>query len=137
MDIRQLRYFLAVAEAGHITCAAARLGMQQPPLSQQMHALEAELGRTLLSRHPKGVALTDAGRELQAQAQRIVAGMEALTQRMAHFAAGRRVPVDRPAGLHFETLLTEPAGCCRSTTRWRGATGRRRPCRSKPCATRP
>ncbi len=167
MQISRLRYFLAVANAGHITRAAAALGMQQPPLTQQIKALEAELGLALFVRHPKGVTLTDAGRELQAEAQRIVAGMEALTQRMAHFAAGRRgqlavgftssaaahvftpsvlracrseypdielqisennaaelieaiaahrlhfgflrVPVDRPAGLCFETLLTEPA----------------------------
>ena len=59
MDIRQLRYFLAVADAGQLTAAAASLGLQQPPLSQQIQALERDCGLRLLHRHPKGVSLTD------------------------------------------------------------------------------
>jgi DNA-binding transcriptional LysR family regulator len=90
MDIRQLRYFLAVADAGHITRAAQVLGLQQPPLSQQIRNLEETLGLALFKRHPKGVTLTDAGRELQAEAQQIVDRMELLSQRMQRHAAGRR-----------------------------------------------
>jgi DNA-binding transcriptional LysR family regulator len=90
MELRHLRYFLAVAETGHITRAAELLGMQQPPLSQQIRALENELGTTLFRRHPKGVDLTDAGCELQAQAQRLLADFETMQEHMQAFARGER-----------------------------------------------
>jgi len=76
MELRHLRYFVAVAREGHVTRAAEKLRMQQPPLSQQIRALEREVDAQLFVRHPRGVALTDAGRSFLADAEAILSQVE-------------------------------------------------------------
>ncbi|WP_374624148.1 LysR substrate-binding domain-containing protein [Pandoraea sp.] len=72
MDIKQMRYFLAVAQEGHFGRAAARLNMAQPPLTRHIHTLEAQLGTPLFVRTPKGATLTAAGQTLLAEVPNIL-----------------------------------------------------------------
>ncbi len=80
MDIKQLQYFLAIAQERTITEAARRLNMAQPPLSHQMKQLEQELGVQLMNRDRKGVMLTEAGKLLSYRGEQILE-LLALTQK--------------------------------------------------------
>ncbi len=73
MDLRQMRYFLAVAEERNFTRAAERLHMAQPPLTRQIQALEEDIGATLFVRTARGVVLTEAGEALLAEVPNLLA----------------------------------------------------------------
>ncbi len=88
IDVRLLRYFIAVAETGHMTRAAERLGIGQPPLSQQIRVLETQLGVTLFERLPRGMALTDAGQAFLADAYEVVRKLDQAVDDVRRVAAG-------------------------------------------------
>jgi LysR family transcriptional regulator, hca operon transcriptional activator len=88
MELRHLRYFVAVAEAGSLTVAAARiLHTSQPSLSRQIRDLEDEVGARLLTRRARGIELTPAGRTFLDHARSVLSQVEAATEaarRVAH-----------------------------------------------------
>src|SRR5258708_7643921 len=107
MELRHLRYFVAVAEEGHIPRAAERLGLQQPPLSQQIRALESELDVQLFRRKPRGVELTEAGRALLDDARAVLSQVEhavATARRTARGEQGR-IAVGFTSSASFHPLV--------------------------------
>ncbi len=90
MEIRQLRYAVAIAKRLNFTQAAEALAVAQPALSQQIAALERELGVRLFDRTNRRVSLTDAGRALVARAERILAELDAAAEEMTAYAGGLR-----------------------------------------------
>lgn len=81
-ELRRLRYFVKVAELGSVTRAAEVLHVAQPALSQHMRSLEAELGVQILARSSRGVALTEAGERLYAEARELLAGVKGMVERV-------------------------------------------------------
>src|SRR5690348_16608356 len=94
MDLRQLRYYVAVARERNFTRAAEQLHIAQPPLSRQIQLLEEEVGVPLLMRNSRPVQMTDAGRLFYEQAMQILGRVEQMQ------AATRRV------GLHQRSVLS-------------------------------
>ncbi|MEU2183477.1 LysR family transcriptional regulator [Streptomyces thermolilacinus] len=90
MQFQQLVYFVAVAETRHFTRAAERVHVSQPSLSQQIRALEKELGAELFSRARGNIALTDAGEALLPLARRILADADTARQEVQELAQLRR-----------------------------------------------
>lgn len=88
MDLRQLRYFLAIAEEQQITGAAKRLNIAQPPLSHQLKLLEEELGIKLVERGSRKIQLTDAGLILKNRAEQIVEITESTVRELKDFNSG-------------------------------------------------
>lgn len=83
MNLRALRYFVAIADAGSLTAAATAVNVAQPALTRQLRELEADLGVPLLMRLPRGVRLTSAGVTLYESAQRMLAEAARVRQRLA------------------------------------------------------
>ncbi len=88
MDLRQLRYFVAVAEHASISVAAQVVHIAQPALSRQMKALEDDVGTLLMDRTGRGVKLTDAGEQLLHDARKLLEDAEAAKQRAARAGRG-------------------------------------------------
>lgn len=108
METRELRYFVAVAEEGHVGRAADRLGMAQPPLSRAIAQLERRLDTALLVRTPRGVTLTAAGETLLHEGRLALAAVEAAERRTRRSAAGSDravVVLTAKAGASSELVL--------------------------------
>lgn len=88
MDIRQLRYFVAIMEEGTVSGAAKRLHLSQPPLSQQLKAMEEELGALLLERNGKRLEATEAGNRLYEYALQMIDLMEAAKSEVKEVGSG-------------------------------------------------
>jgi DNA-binding transcriptional LysR family regulator len=90
MELRHLRYFVAVAEEENVTRAAARLHVSQPPLSRQIRDLETELGVALFEHGAKAVRLTEAGRVFLNEARAVLQRADEAVQMVKAVAGGQR-----------------------------------------------
>jgi DNA-binding transcriptional LysR family regulator len=95
VELRQLRYFVEIADRGSFTRAAEQLAIAQPALTAQMHKLEAELGTQLLIRSKRGIALTEVGRIVHEHARRTLDAADATVRaaQIAGEAAGARLAI--------------------------------------------
>jgi DNA-binding transcriptional LysR family regulator len=107
MELRHLRYFIAVAEELHFTRAAERLGINQPPLSMQIRQLEQELGTPLFRRLTRGVELTDSGALLLQEARRIIDQVQRTKELVQSRARGEtgHIRVGFASATYFQPLV--------------------------------
>jgi DNA-binding transcriptional LysR family regulator len=107
MELRHLRYFVAVAEELNFTRAAKRLGINQPPLSLQIQQLENELGTQLFRRRTRGVELTDAGKLMLEEARVILKQVETAKTGVRRRARGEtgRLIVGSAGATYFHPLI--------------------------------
>ncbi len=107
MELRQLRYFVAVAETGNITRAAQKIFLTQPALSRQIKALEEEIGQCLLERKAHSVELTPAGEVMLVEARELLASADQVIERVK--AAGDQVRLRIGYGPTLASGLLSPA----------------------------
>jgi len=107
MELRHLRYFVAVADELNFTRAARRLGITQPSLSSQIRQLETEMGTPLLRRETRGVELTEAGKLMFEEARVILAGVERAKTGVARRARGEtgRINIGAAGATYFHPLI--------------------------------
>jgi DNA-binding transcriptional LysR family regulator len=107
MELRHLRYFVAVAEELNFTRAAERLGINQPPLSLQIRQLEKELGTQLFRRRTRGVELTDAGKLMLEEARVILNQIETAKSGVRRRARGEtgRIIIGSAGATYFHPLI--------------------------------
>src|SRR5271155_4224301 len=113
MELRHIRYFRAVAEERHFTRAAAKIGIGQPPLSQQIKDLEAEIGSALFRRVAHGAELTPAGAAFLERVQ----GMPALAEQGKQ--AARRAARGELGSLGVGFMRRAEGDPCVSPRLWR------------------
>jgi DNA-binding transcriptional LysR family regulator len=108
VELRQLRYLIAIDDSGHVGRAAEALYVSQPALSYALRNLEAEMGVQLFDRHARGVTATEAGREVIREARAAVMAADRVTRRSrpvppwAGRPAASRLRGDRGRAAHHE-----------------------------------
>lgn len=115
IEFRHLRYFIATAEAGSVTKAADKIGIQQPPLSQQLRALETAIGAALFKRSSRGVELTKAGEHLFKSAKEIIQLTDRAVESTRQIAVGKQgsLRVGYTASTAFHRFVPDTLGAFR------------------------